>query len=57
MACKGVFEPAKMPPTDCSAYYHGLKVHLQIFTWKLLEGDSDGHTLNPEEWGWRQTIS
>lgn len=37
-----------MPPTNEAAYFHGLRVHLQVIHWKLLEG---GH-LKPEEWGW-----
>ena len=33
-----------------AAYFHGLRVHMQIITWKLLDdGDID---LKPEEWGW-----
>ena len=47
MACRGSFEPSKMPPTERSAYFHGLRVHLQIMTWKMLQNDID-----PEEWGW-----
>ena len=50
MACKGSFEPAKMPPTERSAYFHGLRVHLQIMTWKML--DNDNSERNPEKWGW-----
>ena len=50
MAFKGTFEPAKMPPTERSAYFHGLRVHHQIMTWKML--DNNNNECNPEEWGW-----
>ena len=34
-----------------AAYYHSLRVHLQIIVWKkLLNGYDD---LNPQQWGWR----
>ena len=49
-ACKSSFEPGKMPPTECAAYFHGLRVHLQIMTWKIL--DNDNSEWNPEKWGW-----
>ena len=29
-------EPEKIAPTDRAAYYHGLRDHLKIATWKLL---------------------
>ena len=50
MACKGSFEPAKLPPTERAVYYHGLRVHLQIVIWKLL--DDGSIELKPNEWGW-----
>ena len=44
-------DPQKLPPTERAAYYHSLRVHLQIIVWKkLLNGHDD---LNPQEWGWR----
>eukprot|EP00794_Sanderia_malayensis_P012470 gene12470-13758_t len=49
MVCKGSFDPAKMPPTERSVYYHGLRVHLQIVLWKVLDDDIK---LRAEEWGW-----
>ena len=49
MACKGSFDPAKMPPTERSVHYHGLRVHLQVVLWKVLDDDLE---QNPEEWGW-----
>ena len=51
MCCKGILEPEKMPPTERAAYYHALRVHLQIITWKLLD---DEFQLQPEEWGWKR---
>lgn len=30
MLCKGILDPAKLPPTERAAYYHGLRVHLQV---------------------------
>jgi hypothetical protein len=49
MACKGTLEPAKLPPTDRAAHYHGLRVHHQIVTWKVLDNEFE---LKPEDWGW-----
>ena len=44
-------DPQKLPPTERAAYYHSLRVHLQIIVWKkLLNGHDD---LNPQQWGWR----
>ena len=39
-----------MPPTKNAAHYHGLRVHLQIIEWKMLDESAN---LNPEEWGWK----
>lgn len=38
-----------MAPTDRAPYYHGLRVHLQIVSWKML-GDSDVE-LKLDDWG------
>ena len=38
-----------MPPTERAAFFHGLRVHLQIVSWKMLD---EGVQLNPEGWGW-----
>ena len=48
MICRGVLEPEKMPPTERSAYYHELRVHLQVTEWKVFDGKIN---LKPEEWG------
>lgn len=50
MVTKGVLQPEKMPPTDRAAYFHGLRAHLQIVTWKLLNATEV--VLDPKEWGW-----
>ena len=41
-------EPSELPPTERTAYYHALRVHLQIAQWESL----DLHCLDPLEWGW-----
>ena len=48
--CKRLLEPEKMPPTERSAYYHGLRVHLQVIERKVLDGKIN---LKPQEWGWK----
>ena len=52
MCCKGKVEPERMPPTERATYFHGLRVHLQIVNWKLLD-DDELVQLNPENWGWK----
>lgn len=42
-------KPQNLPPTERAAYYHSLRVHLQVVQWKSLMGSS----LSPIEWGWR----
>ena len=39
-----------MAPTERTAFYHRLRVHLQIITWKVL--DNTEIQLLPDEWGW-----
>ena len=39
-----------MAPTEQTAFYHGLRVHLQIITCKVL--DNTEIELMPDEWGW-----
>ena len=41
--------PATLPPTEAAAYYHALRVHLQVSQWKQL----DLGCLLPTEWGWK----
>jgi len=41
--------PSKLPPTERSAWYHSLRVFLQVSEWtSLMECN-----LNPLEWGWK----
>ena len=42
-------DPQKLPPTARAAYYHSLRVHLQVILWKELTTDS----LDPLIWGWK----
>ena len=46
--CKNI-EPSTLPPTERAAYFHSLRVHLQVMQWQIL----DLHCLDPTEWGWR----
>ncbi|XP_066924439.1 uncharacterized protein [Clytia hemisphaerica] len=54
MLSDGLIEPEKLPPSERSAYYHGLRVHLQIMQWLLM--DEDDTTFKPIEWGWNQSV-
>ena len=49
MTTKDNILPEKLPPTPRAAYYHGLRVHLQVVTWEST-GEID---LDPLEWGWK----
>ena len=42
-------EPQKLPPTERSAYYHSLRVHLQVVAWKMLKNNA----LDETQWGWK----
>ncbi len=42
-------DPYKLPPTARAAYYHSLRVHLQVILWKELAVNSINSTL----WGWK----
>ena len=50
MVCRGVLQPEKLPPTERAAHYHGLRVHLQVIEWTMLDETSN---LDPKEWGWK----
>ena len=50
MTCKGIIKPSTMAPTERTAFYHGLSIHLQIITWKVL--DNTEIELMPDESGW-----
>ena len=51
MSAKGVIQPEKLPPTDRAAYFHGLRAHYQIVSWKQLQNCHE-LSLDPKEWGW-----
>ena len=42
-------KPQNLPQSERAAYYHSLRVHLQVIQWKSLMETS----LLPTEWGWR----
>ena len=41
--------PEQLPPTERSAYFHCLRVYLQITCWSTLSFEN----INPQEWGWK----
>ena len=47
MTCKGIIKPSTIAPTERTAFFHGLRVHLQIITWKVL--DDTEIELMPDE--------
>ena len=51
MAAKGtvLIQAHKLPPTERSAYFHCLRVHLQVIQWASLDVD----VANPIDWGWK----
>ena len=40
--------PERLPPTECSAYFHCIRAHLQILQWKNLTTD-----IEQTKWGWK----
>ena len=46
---KTSLDPQKLPPTEKAAYFHSLRVHLQVIIWKTLVNNA----LDPLQWGWR----
>ena len=50
MVFEGIIEPKKLPPTEHAAWFHGLRVHLQIIKWKMLDEELN---LDPRKWGWK----
>ncbi len=46
-------EPQKLPPTERAAFFHSLRVHLQVVIWENL-GNSE---LDPTQWGWKLHMS
>ena len=45
---KTVIKPQNLPPSERAAYFHSLRVHLQVIEWKSLMNIA----LHPIEWGW-----
>ena len=50
IVCEGIIEPEKFPPTERAAWFHGLRVHLQIIQWKMLD---EKPNLNSRRWDWK----
>lgn len=44
-----VIKPQSLPPSESAAYYHSLRVHLQVIQWKSLMTS----TIMPTDWGWK----
>ena len=43
-------EPQRLPPTERVAYFHSLRVHLQVVRWRTLNNDE----LDHNDWGWKE---
>jgi len=41
--------PSKLPPTERAAWYHSLRVYIQLCQWKTLMGCQ----MDPLDWGWK----
>lgn len=41
--------PSKLPPTERAAWFHSLRVYLQVTQWKTLMETQ----MNALEWGWK----
>ena len=50
MVCEGIIEPEKLPSIELTAWFHRLRVHLQIIQWKILD---EYLNLDPRTWGWK----
>ena len=46
---KASIDPQKLPPTERAAFFHSLRVHLQVVLWLKLKNDY----LSPTQWGWK----
>ncbi len=46
---KSSLDPQKLPPTERAAYFHSLRVHLQVILWRKLTNND----LDPQQWGWK----
>jgi hypothetical protein len=45
--------PERLPPTENAAFFHSLRVHLQVLQWSMLSSD----VLDPSSWGWKRSES
>ena len=46
IASKTMLDPQKLPPTEQAAYYHSLRVLLQVVKLSI-------DILDPKQWGWK----
>ena len=50
---RGLVAPENLPPTDRAAYFHGLRVHLQVLKWSSLNEElEEKYGFEPNHWGW-----
>ena len=49
MTARGDILPENLPPSPSAAFYHSLRVHLQVIIWESMEEIN----LDPLEWGWK----
>ena len=46
MVAKGsAIERQRLPPTERAAYFHSLRVHLQVIRWRTLNNDEFDHNV------------
>ena len=48
-SCGKTLEPERLPPTERAAFFHSLRVHHQVISWKELSNEE----LDPLQWGWK----
>ncbi len=46
-----IVDPQKLPPTQRSAHFDSLRVHLQVMLWKRLTHED--LEFDPERWSWK----
>ena len=46
---KTSIDPQKLSPTERAAYFHSLRVHLQVILWKRLTNANP----DPKQWDWK----
>ena len=50
MVCEGITETKKLPITERGVWFDGLRLHLQIIQWEMLDEELK---LEPRKWGWK----